>query len=114
MNEKTTRNPVRTIRIAATLLLIVFAAGFFGTSAKAADAVMIAQRTLRAKIRREAGDRYGIQFFSAHVDPLPGGMRSVTGEGRFQRRGKNPQRFTYHITVDPRFNSARDAGYDIR
>ena len=114
MNTKTLRHSAATFRMAAALLLIMFAVGFASSPAKAADAVTVAQRALRAKIRREASDRYGIQFFTSHVDRLPGGMRSVTGEGRFMRRGKSPQRFTFHTTVDPRTNSDRDTGYDIR
>ncbi len=113
METKTMHLSTGKIRAAATLLLILFAAAFAGTSAKAADAVFVGQRAIRMKIQREAGDRYGIRFFSAHVDRLPGGLRTVTGEGRFMRRGKAPQRFTYHTTVDPRFNSDKDTGYDI-
>jgi len=79
------------------------------------EAADIAHRAMRDKILHEAHDRFDVRFDTTDVTSLGRrGEREVTGRGIFRRRGKEPQRFTYHITVNPREGVAFRAGYDIR
>ena len=101
------------LRLTVLLLLSMFAVSMLGSSAQAAEADWLAHRAIRGKLKREAGDRYGIKFLTTHIDRLPGGRRTVTGKGVFNRRGKSPQYFTYHSTVNIVNNSDKETGYDI-
>ena len=104
----------RTLRIAASVMLLGLVITLLGTSAKAADAVRVAHRALRSKILQDAGDRYDVRFLSSHSDRISPRERRVTGVGRFRRHGKTPQRFTYHSTVNIRNDRDFDTGYDIQ
>ena len=104
----------RKITMAAALLLFCLAITVVSSSAKAVDAVWIAHGALRSKILHEASDRYGVEFLKTHVDKLSAFGRRVTGTGRFRRRGKRPQFFTYHSTVNLRSRRDHDTGYDIQ
>lgn len=104
----------RKVQGTAALLLSVFAAGLLGSPAQAADAAWLAHRAIRNKILHEASDRYDVRFLTTHTDRLAGNLREVTGKGRFRRRGKTAQNFTYHTTVNIRNNSDKNTGYDIR
>jgi hypothetical protein len=97
----------------------IFALGVIGSPAQAqrqgppVEAGEIAHQAMRDKILHDAHDRFEVRFLATDVTPGPGG-REVTGRGIFQRRGKAPQEFTYHITVKPREGIAFHAGYNIR
>jgi hypothetical protein len=74
----------------------------------------LGHQAMRDKILHEAHDRFDVQFLTTDITPLGPRGREVTGRGIFHRRGKEPQRFFYHITVKPREGIAFHAGYDIR
>ena len=104
----------------AVALPTLFALGMTSSPAQAqrqgppVEAAEIAHQAMRDKILHDAHDRFEIRFLSTDVTPLSPGGREVTGRGIFQRRGKSPQEFTYHITVKPREGIAFHAGYNIR
>jgi len=104
----------RKLRVTALTVLGIFAVGFVGSTAQAADADWLAHRAIRAKLKREAGDRFNIRFLTTHIDRLQNGKRLVTGKGVFSRKGKIGQNFTYHTTVNINDNSDKGTGYDIR
>ena len=104
----------RKLRYVTTLALAVFAASLLLSAAQAQDAVQIAHQALRQRILHDAGDRYEVRFLTTRTNREGRGMRSVTGQGRFRRRGKSAQRFTYHCTVEARRGRVRDIGYDLR
>lgn len=98
----------------AVVLLLILPAIVLSSSAYAADAVSLAHRAIRNKILKEAGDRYDVTFATTHVERLEGGLREVTGRGRFKRFKKPSQIFTYHTTVNIYDRSDKHTGYDIR
>ena len=74
----------------------------------------MARKVIKSKILHEAHDRYNVRFFSTHIDRLRGADREVTGEGRFDRKSKDPQRFSYHTIINLHDNSDRETSYTIR
>lgn len=107
------RIPTTVLRGAA-LLLAVALLSLIGSPLPAADTGWLARKALKAKILREAGDRYNVRFLSMHIDRLKGGDREVTGRGRFNRKSKNSQEFSYHTIVNLYDNSDRETSYTIR
>lgn len=103
----------RTLRAAASVTVLAVVVSLLGTAANAADAVRLAHHAVRNKILKEASDRYAVRFLSSHSDLISRFERRVTGTGRVARKGKRPQRFTYHTNVNTRNNSDKDTGYDI-
>jgi hypothetical protein len=113
------------LALSAIALPAIFALGVTASPAQAQrpgprpgpqvlEAADIAHQALRDKILHEAHDRFEVRFLSTEVTPIGPGGREVTGRGIFQRRGKSPQEFRYHITVKPREGVAFHAGYEIR
>ena len=107
--------------LSAIALPAIFALGVTASPAQAqrpgpqvVEAADIAHQALRDKILHDAHDRFEVRFLSTDVTPIGPGGREVTGRGIFQRRGKSPQEFRYHITVKPREGVAFHAGYEIR
>ena len=101
-------------RIAMAFILALFLGIATGAAHAADDPGWIAHRAIKMKILKEANDRYDVQFYTTHVDRLEGPIRQVTGKGRFRRRGKSPQNFTYHTKVNIKDRSDKITGYEVR
>lgn len=100
-------------RAFALLLVAITLTIALSLPANAANARALAQQALRSKILREAGDRYDVRFLSVSVARGRGPVREVTGTGRFRRRGKSPQRFSFYTLVNVRNRRDHDTRYTI-
>lgn len=101
------------------VLPAVFALGLTGSPVQAQRSSLdataaLAHQAMADKILHEAHDRFDVRFLTTDITPLGPRGREVTGRGIFRRRGKEPQRFFYHILVKLREGIAYRAGYDIR
>lgn len=109
-----TQRRTNLVRLTMAMILTVLVGVMVSPAQADTDPVWIAHRAIKMKILKEAGDRYGVEFYTTHVDRLQGRWRQVTGKGRFRRRGKSPQNFTYHTDVNVEDRSDKHTGYDIR
>ena len=104
----------KNLRVITITVLVLLATSLLSVTAKAQQAADVAHRVLRQRILSDASDRRDVRFLTTSSSRMGNGWRSIMGRGRFARRGKSPQTFTYHIGVNPRSRATRNAGYDIR
>ena len=104
----------RALRGATVFGILCLIMGLQVSAAHAVDAVRVARSLIRAKVLREAGDRYDVKFLTTTVVRYSPHEKRVTGTGMFRRHGKRPQDFTFHSIVNTLTAYNHDTGYKLR